>query len=52
MTREQFQALCRRFVGTTIRELRHFRDVPRASIQLPIVQPVAAEITQVLRRAC
>jgi hypothetical protein len=51
MTREQFQALCRRFVGTTIRDLRHFRDVPRAAIQLPIVKPVEAEVTRVLRRA-
>lgn len=51
MTREQFETWSRMFAGTTVQELRHFRDVPRAAIQLPIVQPIARGRTRALRRA-
>jgi len=51
MTRDQWETWCRLFQGTTIRELRHMRDVPRAYIALPVVQAVAPERTQIVRRA-
>ncbi|HEY5922918.1 MAG TPA: hypothetical protein VIV11_14665 [Kofleriaceae bacterium] len=34
MSRDQYVMLCGAFVGTTIRELRHIRDWPRASMRL------------------
>jgi hypothetical protein len=34
MTRDLFVVCARVFDGATIRELRHFRDVPRASMPL------------------
>ncbi|HEY5947313.1 MAG TPA: hypothetical protein VIV40_17535 [Kofleriaceae bacterium] len=34
MSRDQFILWCHLFEGTTIRELRHIRDVPRASTTL------------------
>ena len=37
--REQFELWSRMMLGTTIRELRHIRDVPRAAVRV-IPQPV------------
>ncbi len=51
MTREQFETWARMFAGSTVRELRHLRDVPRAFIQLPIVHPIVPELAQPVRRA-
>ena len=34
MSRDQYVMWCRVFAGTTIRELRHIRDWPRASMRL------------------
>lgn len=51
MTREQFETWARMFAGSTVRDLRHLRDVPRAFIQLPIVHPIVPELAQPVRRA-
>ena len=51
MTREQYETWTRMLAGSTIRELRHMRDVPRAYIALPVVQTIEREHTQALRRA-
>ncbi len=46
ITREQFEAWARLCSGTTIRELRHVRKVPRASLSLyrPARIPRAARL--------
>ena len=51
MTRDQYEMWSRMLAGSTIRELRHMRDVPRAYIALPVVQSIEREHTQALRRA-
>jgi hypothetical protein len=51
MTRDQFEAWCRMFAGSTVGELRFMRDVPRAYIALRVVQRIEREQTQTLLRA-
>jgi len=41
MTRDQWDEWSRMFAGSTVRELRHMRDVPRASVRLGVQAPVA-----------
>lgn len=43
MTREQFEQWSRMFLGSTVRALRHLRDVPRAAISV-LPQPAPARV--------
>jgi hypothetical protein len=43
MTREQFEQWSRMFLGSTVRDLRHMRDVPRAAISV-LPQPPPARV--------
>jgi hypothetical protein len=46
MTSDQYRQLCRVLAGATVRALQRFRDVPRASVVLPIVQAIERERAQ------
>ena len=51
MTTDQYRELCRAFAGTTVSDLKRFREVPRASVLLPIVQAVEPERVAPMRHA-
>ena len=52
MSRDQYVMWCRVFAGTTIRELRHIRDWPRASMRLArgSTPPVTRRLERITER--